>query len=170
MRIKTPQELSYELRKEASGDLWRRRAAILLSYAGAAIGAVVGAYQTGLISRLPDILPGRVFDAEKVDASTYAYEHLQMPDGPQMLVNYGLTASVIAAGGKERATENPALPVASAAKAGFDLALCLIFARREWRDNKAFCSWCQVATGVSALTFALTLPEALRALRLAREG
>lgn len=160
-----PPRLSHELREEKSPDLTRRRWAIGLSFAGILIGKVVGAYQTGIIKHLPDILPGKVWDAEKVDASDYAYRHLQMPDAMQMIVTYGITASLIAAGGKNRARENPALPVAAAAKSAFDFLLDLGLARSEWRDNKKLCSWCQMATLVSATTLALTLPEALRALK-----
>lgn len=163
-----PSRLSRELREETSPDLKRRRVGIGLSLAGAAIGAVVTAYQTGLIRRLPDILPGPVWDAEKVDASDYAYRHLQQPDAPAMLVNYGLTAMAIAAGGKDRATQNPALPLAAAAKAAADLALCSALAVEEWRENRKLCSWCQVATLLSAGTLAAALPEAARTLRPAR--
>lgn len=160
----SPSRLSHELREEDSDDLSRRRAAIVLSFAGAAIGAIVGAYQTGILKRLPDILPGKVFDAEKVDASDYAYENLQQPDGPMMLMNYGVTAMAFAAGGKDRAEQNPVLPALSTAKAGFDLALCSALAVKEWRTNRALCSWCQVATALSAVTFALSVPETLRAI------
>ncbi len=168
MEYLPPARLSRELRLGSGDDLKRRRIGIGLSFAGAAIGAIVGAYQTGILKRLPDILPGKVFDAEKVDASDYAYENLQMPDGPQMLVNYGLTAMLLAAGGKNRARQAPALPVASAAKTVFDLVLALSLAKKEWRDNKALCSWCQVATAISAVSVALSLPEAVNALRSAR--
>lgn len=164
-----PSHLSRELREGASRDLRRRRAGIALSLAGAVIGGVVTAYQTGLIKRLPDILPGKVWDAEKVDASDYAYRNLQQPDAPMMLVNYGLTTMALAAGGKDRAEQNPALPVVAAGKAAADLALCGALAVVEWRENKALCSWCQVATAISAATLALTLPEAVRALG-GREG
>ena len=74
MQTIAPSQLSYELREEQSPDLTRRRWAIGLSLIGAAIGGVVGLYQTGIVKRLPDILPGRVWDAEKVDASDYAYK------------------------------------------------------------------------------------------------
>lgn len=160
-----PERLSHELREERSADLARRRAGIGLSLAGAAIGGVVTAYQTGLVRRLPDILPGRIWDAEKVDASSYAYRHLQQPDAPAMIVTYGLTAMALAAGGKERARQNPALPIIAAAKAAADLAVCAVLAVQEWRENRKLCSWCQVATLISAATFATTLPEAARALR-----
>lgn len=164
METLSPSQLSHELRLEESDDLRRRRIGIGLSFAGAVIGGVVAAYQTGLLKRLPDILPGRIFDAEKVDASDYAYQNLQAPDGPMMLVNYGLTAAVIAAGGKDRAEQNPALPVAAAAKAAVDFALCGALAVKEWQENKQLCSWCQVATAVSAATLAVTLPEAIKAI------
>ena len=143
----------------------RRRIGIGLSFAGVLIGKVVGAYQTGLIKHLPEILPGKVFDSDKVDASDYAFRHGQMPDAMQMVVNYGLTAMAISAGGKDRAEQNPALPVVAAGKAAFDTLLCLGLARTEWKENRKLCSWCQTATFVSALTLAFTLPEAWKAVR-----
>ncbi len=162
-----PAQLSRELREETSPDLRRRRWAIGLSFAGSAIGMIVGAYQTGILKRLPDIAPGRLFDAEKVDASDYAYQRLQTPDALLMTVTYGLTAALAGAGGKDRARQNPALPIAAAAKAGYDLATALRLGREEWAENKALCSWCQVATLISAATLALSLPEAVRAVRAA---
>lgn len=165
VELLSPPQLSEELRQGTSPDLTRRRVGIGLSFAGAFIAAAVAAYQTGISKRLPDILPGKIWDAEKVDASDYAYANLQQPDGPMMLVNYGLTAMAIAAGGKDRARQNPALPVAAAAKAAADLALCSAMAALEWRENRKLCSWCQVATAISGVTLALTLPEAVKALR-----
>lgn len=161
----TPTQLSTQLRTDTSSDMVRRRWTIGLSIVGTAIGAVVTAYQTGISQRLPDILPGAVFDAEQVDASDYAYAHLQMPDAPQMMVTYSLTAALASAGSANRAEENPALPIATAGKAVFDLASCLILAREEWRTNHKLCSWCQIATAISAVTVVLTLPEAVRAGR-----
>ena len=164
-QLLSPTQLSMQLRTGTSPDMQRRRWTIGLSLVGAAIGGIVTLYQTGLTKRLPDILPGKVFDAEKVDASDYAYAHLQMPDAPQMVVTYAVTAGLAAAGGADRAEENPALPLATAGKAVFDLVTCAVLAREEWRTNKALCSWCQIATLVSAATVALTLPEAIRAAR-----
>ena len=142
----------------------RRRWAIGPSLAGAAIGVVVGAYRTGFLRRLPDILPRRIRDAEKVDASDYAYRMLQQPDAPMMIIAHGLTAMASAAGGQDRAEQNPALPLIAPAKASGDLASCLSLAVAEWRENTRPCSWCQVATLVSAATLGLSLPEAHRAL------
>lgn len=85
-----------------------------------------------------------------------------------MMVTDALTAALASAGGADRATQNPPLPVATAAKAALDLATCLYVAREEWRTNHKLCSWCQVATVISAATVALTLPEAARAGRALR--
>jgi uncharacterized membrane protein len=163
MQTLAPAQLSQELRLETSPDLTRRRWGIALSLVGAAIGGVVTAYQTGLIKRLPDILPGRIWDAEKVDASDYAYKRLQTPDATMMVATYAVTAAVISAGGKDRAEQAPMLPIAAALKAAFDFITCVKLGQEEWAENKALCSWCQVATGLSAATLALTLPEAVRA-------
>lgn len=165
MQTLSPTQLSHELREGESPDLTRRRWGIGLSLIGAAIGGVVTLYQTGIIKRLPDILPGRIWDAETVDASDYAYKRLQTPDAAMMVGTYALTAGLIAAGGKDRAEQAPALPIAAATKALFDFATCVQLGREEWAENKALCSWCQVATAISAVTVALTLPEALRATR-----
>jgi uncharacterized membrane protein len=158
-----PATLSRELREGSSPDLKRRRLAIGLSIVGAAIGGVVTLYQTGIVKRLPDILPGSIFDAEKVDASNYAYKRLQMPDAPLMMLTYSTTAALAAAGGAERATRQPVLPIAFAAKAWYDFATCLKLGQEEWAENKALCSWCQIATLISAVIAALSLPEAIRA-------
>lgn len=163
-QLLSPTRLSDELRNDASPDMQRRRLGIAFSLGGALIGGVVSAYQTGLIKRLPDILPGAIFDAEKVDASDYAYQTAQMPDGVQMLTNYGLTAMAIAAGGAARSSQNPALPLVASGKALFDVVICGALAVAEWRENRKLCSWCQIATVLSVATLALSLPEARRAV------
>lgn len=167
MRYETlpPARLSRELRTGADPDLQRRRWAIGLSFVGLVAGVAVTAYQTGMIRRLPDILPGAVFDAEQVDASNYAYKRLQTPDGAQMLVTYALTIAFAAAGGADRAREQPALALAATAKAAFDLATCAKLAQEEWAENHKLCSWCQIATLASVATFAVLLPEARRAIQ-----
>lgn len=160
-----PATLSRELRLGRSPDMARRRWSVGLSLVGAAIGGVVTLYQTGIIRRLPDILPGRIFDAETVDASDYAYKRLQVPDASLMILTYATTAALASAGGAKRAARQPALPIAHAAKAWYDFATCLKLGREEWAENKALCSWCQVATLISGITAALSLPEAIRAGR-----
>ncbi|MFI7575749.1 hypothetical protein [Micromonospora sp. NPDC049497] len=53
------------------------------------------------------------------------------------------------------------LSLLNAAKA----VLAVELGREEWRDNRALCAYCQVATLASAASAVLALPEARRALR-----
>ncbi len=90
-----------------------------------------------------------------------------MPDGALMLVTYGVTAALAAAGGRDRAEEMPALALALAAKTGRDSYNCLKLGQEEWAENRAFCTYCQVATLASLASLALALPEVVRAARVA---
>lgn len=157
----TPRQLSRELRQGEGSDLARRRWIVGLSLFGAAMGQIVSAYQLGLVRRLPDP-PVGPFDAERVDASDYAYKRLETPDGLLMLATYAVTAILAGAGGRDRAREHPALPVALAAKTLYDVATNFKLAGEEWAENKALCAYCQAASIASA---ALALPEAARAAR-----
>lgn len=158
------QVLSHELRTRRDPDLNRRRWVLGLSLVGVAAAKIVTLYQMGVVKRLPD-LPVRPFNATKVDAAPYAYSRLQTPDGALMLVSYALTAALAAAGSADRAERDPALPIALAAKTGFDSVSAVRLAAEEWRDTKALCGYCQAATVASLLSFAIALPEAARAVR-----
>ena len=158
-----PRRLSRELREGTSRDLSLRRWVVALSLAGVTIGQIVTLYQTGILKRLPDP-PVGPFDSDRVNASGYAYKRLQTPDAALMVLTYGATAALAAAGGKDRAAEAPWLPLATAAKAAWDVVTNLRLAREEWADNKALCAYCQTASLLSMATLALTLPEAAKAL------
>jgi uncharacterized membrane protein len=159
-----PARLSRELRLGGGPDLRRRRWIFGLSLLGTLMAQIVSLYQMGLLRRLPDP-PAGPFDASKVDASDYAYKRMQVPDGVLMLVTYGVTAALAAAGGRDRVEREPALPLTLAAKTGWDSITALRLAREEWGENRALCAYCQVATLASLASFALSLPEALEALR-----
>ncbi|MGN6548768.1 MAG: vitamin K epoxide reductase family protein [Pararhizobium sp.] len=159
---KPPYQLSRELRKGEDAELTRRRWIVGLSFVGAAMGQIVGLYQMGILRRLPDF-PTRYTDASRVDASDYAYRRLQTPDGLMMVATYAVTAILAGAGGRDRARSYPVLPLALAGKTLYDSIVCLRLAREEWRENRAFCSFCQTATAASLASLALALPEAIRA-------
>lgn len=162
-----PRRLSHELRKDRSAELRRRRQITGLSLVGAAAGAIVGAYQMGMLRRLPD-LPLRVFDASKVDASPYGYKRMETPDGLLMIANYAFTAILAGAGGRDRWRDQPWLPLALSAKTIYDAVTCLRLAREEWQDNKALCGYCQSATLASIASAVLSVPEAARAVQALR--
>lgn len=155
--------LSRELRLGTGPDLKRRRWVLGLSLLGTLAGQIVLLFQMGLVRRLPD--PPGPFDSSRVDASDYGYSRLQTPDAALMLVSYGVTAALAAAGGRDRASATPALPVALAAKTAWDSVSAVKLGQEEWAQNKALCAYCQMATVASLASFALALPEALRAIR-----
>ena len=160
----SPAQLSDELRNATSPDLRRRRWIVGLSLLGSTIGQIVALYQVGIVRHLPDP-PGRLFDSTRVNASTYAYKRLQMPDAVLMIGTYAATAALAAAGGKDRAERAPLLPVALAAKTLFDVATNLTLAREEWQENRALCAYCQTASLLSLASAMLAMPEAARGLR-----
>jgi uncharacterized membrane protein len=159
-----PRQLSHELREEVTPDLTKRRWIVGLSLVGAAMGAAVALYQTGIITKLPDP-PLPYIDSDRVDASDYAYSRLDSPDAPMMLINYGVTALLASIGGKNRFKDKPLVPIALAVKTLFDSALALELGREEWKEQKAFCAYCQVATLASLASVTLAAPEAVKAAR-----
>ncbi len=141
-----PRVLSRELRLRTTPDLRRRRWVLGLSLLGTVAAQIVTLFQMGVVRRLPD--PPGPFDSSRVDASDYAYSRMQAPDGALMLVSYGVTAAL-------------------AAKTGWDSFTALKLGQEEWAENRALCAYCQVATLASLASFALALPEAVRATRAA---
>lgn len=160
----SPRQLSRQLRTENDPRLRRRRWIVGLSYLGATMGQIVGLYQVGVLRRLPDP-PVDVFDSSGVDASDYAYRRMQTPDGLMMVATYAVTALLAGAGGRDRARTDPWLPIALAAKALYDAGVTVKLGREEWADNRALCAYCQTATAASFASAALSLPEAVEALR-----
>ncbi|BAY46313.1 vitamin K epoxide reductase [Scytonema sp. HK-05] len=158
-----PTQLSQELRQGKSPDMTRRRWIIGLSMLGGSMGQLVSLYQTGIVDHLPD--PPGPFDADRVDASNYAYSRFNSPDGPIMVVNYALTAWLASAGGIDRARRNPLLPIAMGVKLLIDGVTSAELAREEWSENKAFCEYCQVATLCSFASIVLAVPEVMTAVR-----
>lgn len=159
-----PKQLSQELRNGSTPDLDRRRQIIGLSLLGATIGELITLYQTGVVDELPT-LPGSFFDANKVDASNYAYSRFNGPDGPTMTINYGITAWLASMGGENRVQDQPLVPLAMGAKLLFDAFLTAELAREEWSENKALCEYCQVATLASFASLAIAMPEITSAVQ-----
>ena len=85
-----------------------------------------------------------------------------------MIVSYGLTALVAGTGGPDRPATRPWLPLVMAGKVAGDVLTTVVPGREEWRENRALCAYCQVATVASALSLPLALPEARRSLRSLR--
>lgn len=160
----SPTQLSSELREGDTPDLNRRRWIIGLSMLGSSMAQLVSLYQTGVIRELPDP-PLPFIDSSRVDASEYAYKHLNTPDGFMMLTNYAITAWLAGAGEPDRAQKNPLLPIAMTVKILLDSVVATELGREEWSENKALCAYCQVATLCSYASLALAVPETLSAIQ-----
>lgn len=159
-----PQVLSLELRKGKDEFLENRRKITALNLVAAgAMGAIV-LYQMGIIDHLPEPdVAG--FNADKVDASSEAYQKLNMPDAVLGLLSYATTMSLAASGGADRAREAPLVPIAMAAKAVADALQAGKLTWDQWAKHKAFCSYCLLAAGVTFAAVPLALPEARAAWR-----
>jgi len=159
--------LSRELREGSDRYLDKRRAVVALGLTASASMAVIALYQMGLIRHLPEP-PLPLFDADKVDASAEAYEKFSMPDAVLGLGSYAATIGLAAMGGSDRVTKQPWLPLALAAKVGFDVANAAKLTVDQWTKHRAFCFWCLLAAAATFAAAPLVIPEAMAALRRER--
>lgn len=156
-------ELSRQLRRGDDPRLQRRRRAAGLSLLAIGSMGLISLYQLGLIRSLPD-LPGGIFDSDEVDGAPQAYEKLGMPDAVLGLRSYATTLALVATGDKNRARDEPWIPIALAGKALFDAFQAGKLSVDQWRKHRAFCIWCLLAAGATLATLPLVLPEAFEAL------
>ena len=160
-----PQQLRKELQDGDTPDLRRRRGIVALSLIGMVSMAAVTLYQTGLIRHLPDP-PLRRFDSERVNASDTAYQY-GVPDGPLTLAGHATNAVMAAFGGACRAAERPWAPIAASGKAGLEAAIAAKYLFYQMPVvEKKWCGYCIVDALMHIGTFALTLPEAAKAISI----
>jgi uncharacterized membrane protein len=164
-----PQQLCRDLQQGDSDDLKRRRGVIALSLVGIAALGVVTLLQTGLVKHLPDPqIPGcDCFDSDRVNASEDAYRW-GTPDGPLGVASFAANLPLAAYGGEDRAESQPAVPLAAAGKAAVDAAAAGWYFSLMPLKEKAWCPYCIVGALANLGILALTLPEALHALRRLR--
>jgi len=158
------ERVSRDLRT-GDGDALRRRrrvGAMALSAMGSL--GVVTAYQMGLLRHLPEP-PLPIFDADGVDASGEAYFYLKAPDGALGLVSYATTVLLAGMGAGRRAEEKPWIPLALAAKVGFDAVGALYLTAEQASKHRRFCSWCLAASALSVAMVPQVIPEARAAAR-----
>ncbi len=109
---------------------------------------LISLFQAGLIKQLPD-LPGKYFDAERVDASPEAYQKLAVPDSFLGLVSYNVTTLLAVAGPGYPPGVKRVATAALLGKTTIDFWQAAILSRAQWTKQKAFCIWC---LGASAAT------------------
>lgn len=159
-----PARLSRELRSSTSPDLGRRRTIVVLAFVASLCMKVIGLYQIGILRAMPEPdLPG--LDAGRIDASSEAYGHLSTGDGFLGATSYAATAALAAMGGDDRLRRWPWLPVLLGGKALGDAVAAAKLTRDQWKDHRAFCSYCLVSAGTTAAIAVLAMPEAWRGAR-----
>src|SRR5215207_1738794 len=155
-------EIRTELLDGNSVELRRRRAIIGLSLVGLGIAAAASLLQTGMIRHLPDP-PIENFDADKVMSSDPAYQ-FGVPDAAIALTGFAANVPLAAWGGAERVRHQPFVPIAAAAKSALEAAAAGWYLYQMRTKLKTWCMYCLVSAGVYFSIFALTLPEAKKAL------
>ncbi len=155
------QELRRELQQSNESDLKVRRAIIGLSLLGMGAMTAVSLFQTGVIKHLPDP-PIKNFDSDKVNSSDTAYV-LGVPDGTLSLASLAANIPLAAFGGKNRAEEQPLVPIAFAAKATVEAAVAGWYFYQMPTKEKAWCGYCIVGALANWSIAALSLVEAKRA-------
>ena len=162
-RVKA-EALSQQLRQGSGNFLEQRRGIVVLSLGALGCMALIGLYQMGIIKHLPEPpLPG--LDADKVDASAEAYSYFSTPDAFLGLGSYAATMGLAAMGGQDHSRTQPWIPLALAAKAGFDAFQAAKLTYDQYAKHRAACVWCLIAAATTWASAALVVPEAKAALR-----
>lgn len=164
-----PQELRRELQNDDSDEMRFRRGIVGASLIGMASMAAVTLLQTGIVRHLPDPPTRRPhFHSDKVNSSDEAYGY-GMPDGPLTLAAHATNAALAAMGPPDRYRRRPWIPLAAAAVSGAQAAVAAKYLFYTMpKVDKAWCPYCITDALTHFATFALTLPEARRAISAMR--
>ncbi len=158
-----PEVLGRELRLGTGGFLPQRRGIVGLALVATCSMGLISLYQMGIIKHLPE-LPLRGLDADKVDASAEAYSRFATPDGALGLGSYAVTLGLAAMGGKDRAREQPWIPLALAAKVAFDTSQAVRLFIDQRTKYHAWCFWSLLAASSTIAAVPLVIPEAYAAM------
>lgn len=163
-----PAELRSQLQESSSADMRRRRAIVGLSLFGMVNMAVVSLLQTGIVKHLPDP-PSDSFDSDKVNSSDTAYK-LGTPDGTLSLAGLAMNVPLAGLGGDNRAKTIPYVPVAACLKSALEAAAAAWYFYQMPAKEKKWCAYCIGGAIANFGIFALTVPEALKAIKFLRKA
>ena len=164
----SPEEIRIELTEGSSDELRRRRMIIGLSMVGLGLAAAAALLQTGVIRHLPDPPVGN-FDADRVMKSEPAYQ-FGVPDATIALTGLAANVPLAAWGGSDRYKDQPIVPLIAAGKAALEAAAGAWYFYQMPTKLKTWCGYCVASAAVYAGIFALTLPEAKKALNELRSS
>jgi hypothetical protein len=160
----TPEVLSYQWRTDTGPLLAERRVIAGLSLLAMSTMGLVALYQIGILKKLPDPpFPG--FDANAVHSSREAYAQFALPDAVLGMGSYAVTLALTAAGGKDRVSVQPWLPLALAVKVAFDIIQAGRLLASEVVRQRVLSLWSLIAVGTTVAAGPHAIPEARAALR-----
>lgn len=164
----SPDALERSIRNDRSTEMKLRRGIVGVSLVGIAVMGVVSLLQMGVVKHMPDPpVDEPHFDTDKVNTSKEAYSY-GMPDAPLTIAAHAASLALAAAGPADRFEKRPWLPLLASALALPQAAIAAKYLFYQMpKVDKAWCPWCVVDALVHFATVALTLPEALKALRAA---
>lgn len=158
----SPERIRIELTEGSSDELRRRRMIIGLSMVGIGLAAGAALLQTGVVRHLPDPPAGN-FDADKVMKSEPAYQ-FGVPDATIALTGLAANVPLAAWGGSDRFRDQPIIPLIAAGKSAIEAAAGAWYFYQMPTKLKTWCGYCVASAAVYFGIFALTLPEARKAL------
>src|SRR5665213_1718707 len=158
------ERLGSGLRHGSRKSLRRRRGVFGLFLAASASMSVIALYQLGILKHVPEP-PLPRFDSDNITGSAKAYSLLSTPDAVLAMGSYAATMTLTAMGSADRANEQPLLPIALAAKAGFDAVVAAKFTLDEWQKHRRLCFWCLLASAATFASLPLVIFEARSAIR-----
>lgn len=163
MNPEAPAALSRQLRYGQGRLITHRRVGVAMSLVSAACMGLIALYQMGLIRQVPEPRwPG--LDADRIHGSDQAYAILRTPDGVLGFGSFALSLMLAAAGGLDRTTRSPWLPLAWSAKAIGDALMALKLTLDEAFRYRTFSLWALLATGATLATVPMALIEAAAAM------
>ncbi len=161
-----PAELRNQLQGSSNADMRRRRTIVGLSLFGMANMAIVSLLQTGIVKHLPDP-PSGSFDSDKVNSSDTAYR-LGTPDGTLSIAGLAANLPLAGFGGDSRFETIPYVPIAASLKSAAEAIAAGWYFYQMPTKEKKWCAYCIGGAIANFGIFALTLPEALKAIKFLR--
>lgn len=155
--------LRKDLRSGDEGSIRRRRAIVGVSLAGISSMAAISLLQMGLIKRLPNPNTPSI-DSNKAALSDEAYA-LGTPDGPLAVTTLAANLPIAAFGEADRARTMPVVPLAAAAKALLDTSASAFYFYTMRYKIKTWCIYCMLGSIANLGVLALTIPEAIEAIK-----
>jgi uncharacterized membrane protein len=156
----TPTAVRADLTRTNDTSIVARRVLAGASLLGIAAMTPVVMLQMGIVAHLPDP-PLPRFDSDRVNRSKDAFA-FRIPDGALAIAGYGLNIVLAAAGARRR---EPLIPAFAMAQTGVAAAVSAWYFSKMPRKEKAWCAYCILAAIASAVAFASTIPEGVRATR-----